>query len=112
MNGRLGFGVFLAPHHPTDRDARSSEPRNAMLGVGPGALPSDAFMLRIDPMTQRDHMHEGLRVILRLLHERSRSRWTVHGTGCSLGRKISEDSGRVRRRSTSNLLVEVARSFV
>src|SRR5260370_19860814 len=42
----------------------------AMLGVGPGALPSDAFMLGIDPMTQRDQMDEGLGVILRLLNER------------------------------------------
>jgi len=40
-----------------------------MLGVGPGALPSDAVMLGIDPMTQRDRMDEGLGVILRLLNE-------------------------------------------
>ena len=41
-----------------------------MLGVGPGALPSDAFMLGIDPMVQREQMDEGLGVILRLLTER------------------------------------------
>jgi limonene 1,2-monooxygenase len=41
-----------------------------MLGVGPGALPSDAFMLGIDPMNQRDQMDEGLGVIIRLLTER------------------------------------------
>jgi limonene 1,2-monooxygenase len=41
----------------------------AMLGVGPGALPSDAVMLGIDPMTQRDRMDEGLGVIIRLLTE-------------------------------------------
>jgi limonene 1,2-monooxygenase len=41
----------------------------AILGVGPGALPSDAVMLGIDPMTQRDRMDEGLGVILRLRNE-------------------------------------------
>ena len=38
-----------------------------MLGVGPGSLPSDAFMLGIDPATQRDRMEEALGVILQLL---------------------------------------------
>jgi limonene 1,2-monooxygenase len=42
----------------------------AMLGVGPGELPSDAFMLGIDPMVQREQMDEGLGVIIRLLTER------------------------------------------
>ena len=37
-----------------------------MLGVGPGLLPSDAMMLGIDPMIQRDRMIEGLKVIMRL----------------------------------------------
>jgi limonene 1,2-monooxygenase len=37
-----------------------------MFGVGPGLLASDAIMLGIDPMTQRDRMAEGLDVILRL----------------------------------------------
>src|SRR3984885_14668894 len=41
----------------------------AMLGVGPGALPSDAFMLGIDPLTQRERMDEGLGAIMRLLNE-------------------------------------------
>jgi limonene 1,2-monooxygenase len=36
-------------------------------GVGPGALPSDAFMLGIDPADQRARMEEALEVILRLL---------------------------------------------
>jgi limonene 1,2-monooxygenase len=40
-----------------------------MLGVGPGALQSDAHMLGIDPMTQRPRMDEALGVILRLLTE-------------------------------------------
>ncbi|HVA79746.1 MAG TPA: LLM class flavin-dependent oxidoreductase [Candidatus Binataceae bacterium] len=73
---RLGTGVVSIPyHHPftvaqrivmLDHLSRG----RAMLGVGPGALPSDAFMLGIDPMTQRAQMDEGLGVILRLLTER------------------------------------------
>ena len=38
-----------------------------MLGVGPGALPSDAFMMGIDPAKQRDMMEESLEAILLLL---------------------------------------------
>ena len=38
-----------------------------MLGVGPGSLPSDAFMMGIDPMTQRDRMEESLEAIVALL---------------------------------------------
>jgi limonene 1,2-monooxygenase len=39
----------------------------AMLGVGPGALISDALMMGIDPVTQRPRMDEALGVIIRLL---------------------------------------------
>ena len=38
-----------------------------MFGVGPGALPSDAFMMGIDPAKQRDMMEESLEAILPLL---------------------------------------------
>ena len=38
-----------------------------MLGVGPGALVTDAMMLGIDPQTLRPRMAEALDVILRLL---------------------------------------------
>ncbi len=38
-----------------------------MMGVGPGALPSDAFMMGIDPMAQREMMEESLEAILALL---------------------------------------------
>ena len=31
-----------------------------MFGVGPGALPSDAFMMGIDPLRQREMMDEAL----------------------------------------------------
>lgn len=73
---KLGTGVVSIPyHHPftvaqrivmLDHLSRG----RAMLGVGPGALPSDAFMLGIDPIVQRDQMDEGLGVIIRLLTER------------------------------------------
>src|SRR5216684_5155724 len=72
----LGTGVVSVPyHHPftvaqrivmLDHLSRG----RAMLGVGPGALPSDAFMLGIDPLTQRDQMDEGLGVMIRLLTAR------------------------------------------
>jgi limonene 1,2-monooxygenase len=39
-----------------------------MLGVGPGALPSDADMMGIDPMDQRRRMEESLEAMLQLLH--------------------------------------------
>src|SRR5260370_23444655 len=72
---RLGTGVVSIPyHHPFNVAQRIVQLDHlsrgrAMLGVGPGALPSDAAMLGIDPMTQRDRMDEGLGVILRLLNE-------------------------------------------
>lgn len=71
---RLGTGVVSIPyHHPfnvAQRIVHLDHLSNgrAMLGVGPGALPSDAVMLGIDPMTQRDRMDEGLGVVLRLLN--------------------------------------------
>ena len=40
-----------------------------MLGVGPGALPSDAYMMGIDPTTQREKMDEAFGIILRLFTE-------------------------------------------
>jgi limonene 1,2-monooxygenase len=70
---RLGTGVVSIPyHHPFNVAQRivmldHLSHGRAMLGVGPGALPSDAVALGIDPMTQRDRMDEGLGVILRLL---------------------------------------------
>ena len=36
-----------------------------MFGVGPGALPSDAFMMGIDPLRQREMMDESLEAIVR-----------------------------------------------
>ncbi len=70
---KLGTGVTSLPyHHPflvaqrfvqLDHMTRG----RAMLGCGPGALPSDAYMLGIEPVTQRTRMMESLDVILKLL---------------------------------------------
>jgi limonene 1,2-monooxygenase len=70
---RLGTGVVSLPYHNplmvadrivlVDHLSRG----RAMLGVGPGALPSDASMMGIDAARQRDMMDEALGVILRLL---------------------------------------------
>ena len=40
-----------------------------ILGVGPGALTSDAVMLGIDPARQREMMDESLNIIMRLFTE-------------------------------------------
>jgi limonene 1,2-monooxygenase len=70
---RLGTGVVSLPYHnpfmvaarmlQLDHQTRG----RAMLGVGPGQLPLDAFMLGLDPNEQRRMMNESLDVILRLL---------------------------------------------
>jgi limonene 1,2-monooxygenase len=72
---RLGTGVVSLPyHHPFMVAQRlvlldHLTHGRVMLGVGPGALPSDAFMLGIDPATQRDRMEESLEIVLRLLRD-------------------------------------------
>ena len=69
----LGSGVGSLPyHHPmmvADRFVQLDylTGGRAMLGVGPGALISDAVMMGIDPVTQRPRMDEALGVIVRLL---------------------------------------------
>jgi len=70
---RLGTGVSSLPyHHPlmlADRMVLLDHLTRGrvMLGCGPGALPSDAFMMGIDPNRQREMMEESLEVILALL---------------------------------------------
>jgi len=72
---RLGTGVVSVPYHnpfhTADRIVLVDHLTRgrAMLGVGPGALPSDAWMQNISPSTQRQRMDEGLGVIIRLLTE-------------------------------------------
>ncbi len=69
----LGTGVVSLPyHHPFNVAQRIVQLDHmtrgrAMFGSGPGALPSDAFTLGIDPMVQRDRQDEALGVIIRLL---------------------------------------------
>jgi len=71
---RLGTGVVSLPyHHPlmvVDRMIQLDHMTRgrAMLGVGPGALSSDAYMMGIDPMTQRPRMNEALDAIMALLN--------------------------------------------
>ena len=73
---RLGTGVSSLPyHHPfmlADRLVLLDHLTRGrlMIGVGPGALPSDAFMMGIDPARQRDMMEESLEAILLLLEGR------------------------------------------
>ncbi len=70
---RLGTGVSSLPyHHPfllADRMVLLDHLTRGrvMIGAGPGALPSDAFMMGIDPARQRDMMEEALEAILLLL---------------------------------------------
>jgi len=69
----LGSGVTSLPyHHPLlvaqrfvqlDHMTRG----RAMLGCGPGALVSDAYMMGIEPVTQRPRMDEALDAIMLLL---------------------------------------------
>jgi limonene 1,2-monooxygenase len=72
-NIRLGTGVSSLPyHHPlllADRMVLLDHLTRGrvMFGVGPGALPSDAFMMGIPVDKQRERMEESLDVILRLL---------------------------------------------
>ena len=72
---KLGTGVVSLPyHHPLmvanrmvqlDHMSRG----RVLFGVGPGALPGDAYMMGIPPETQRERMDESLGIIMRLFTE-------------------------------------------
>lgn len=72
---KLGTGVISLPYHNPlmvanrmvllDHITRG----RVMMGVGPGALISDAYMLGIEHITQRPRMDEALGIIIRLLTE-------------------------------------------
>jgi limonene 1,2-monooxygenase len=70
---RLGTGVSSLPyHHPLMLADRINQLDHitrgrVMFGVGPGALPSDAFMMGIPVSAQRDRMDEALDVLVPLL---------------------------------------------
>ena len=72
-NIKLGTGVSSLPyHHPlilADRMVLLDHLTRGriMFGVGPGALPSDAFMMGIDTNRQREMMEESLEAIVALL---------------------------------------------
>ena len=74
-NIRLGTGVISLPyHHPlmvVDRMIQLDHMTRGrvMMGVGPGALSSDARMMGIDPLYQRQRMDESLQGILALLKQ-------------------------------------------
>lgn len=70
---RLGTGVSSLPyHHPLMLADRINQLDHitrgrVMFGVGPGALPSDAFMMGIPVAAQRDRMDEAIDVLVPLL---------------------------------------------
>lgn len=70
---RLGTGVASLPyHHPLMLADRINQLDHitrgrVMFGVGPGALPSDAFMMGIPVSAQRDRMDEAIDVLVPLL---------------------------------------------
>jgi limonene 1,2-monooxygenase len=74
----LGTGVISLPyHHPymvaqrivqLDHQSRG----RVIFGSGPGALPSDAHTLGVDPMLQRDRQDEAMGIIRRLFQEEER----------------------------------------
>ncbi len=72
-NIKLGSGVTSLPyHHPLMVAQRFVQLDHmtrgrTMLGCGPGALVSDAYMLGIEPTDQRRRMMESLEAITRLL---------------------------------------------
>lgn len=81
-NIRLGTGVSSLPyHHPLMLADRINQLDHitrgrVMLGCGPGALPSDAFMMGIPVAKQRDRMDEALDVIVPLLRGETVSKKT------------------------------------
>ena len=79
---RLGTGVSSLPyHHPLMLADRINQLDHVtrgrvMFGVGPGALPSDAFMMGIPVAAQRDRMDEAIDVLVPLLRGETVSKKT------------------------------------
>ncbi len=71
---RLGTGVSSLPyHHPyiladRIRQLEYITRGRAMFGVGPGSLPSDAFMIGVPTAKVRDRMDEAIEPLVRLLN--------------------------------------------
>ena len=74
---KLGTGVVSLPYHNPLMAANRiiqldhMTMGRVMFGVGPGLLTSDAMMLGIEPMQQRDRMMQGLDVVIRLFRGES-----------------------------------------
>ena len=72
---KLGTGVVSLPyHHPlmvANRMVQLDHMTHGrvLFGVGPGALPGDAYMMGIPHETQRERMDESLGIIMRLFTE-------------------------------------------
>jgi limonene 1,2-monooxygenase len=91
---KLGTGVVSLPYHNplmvADRIIQLDHMTRGrvMFGVGPGLLPSDAFMLGIDVAQQRDRMMQGLDVTLRLMRGETvteKTEWyDLRGARCQL----------------------------
>ncbi len=88
---RLGSGVVSLPyHHPFTVAERAVlldhlGRGRTMLGVGPGANPSDAEMFGIDPLVARARMEESLEVVVALLRGERVTRetdWFTLRDGC------------------------------
>ena len=81
---RLGTGVVSLPyHHPlmvADRWVLLDHLTRGrvVFGTGPGALPSDAYMMGIDPVEQRRMMQESLEAILALFRAAPEERINRH----------------------------------
>src|ERR671920_481472 len=81
---RLGTGVVSLPyHHPlmvADRWVLLDHLTRGrvIFGTGPGALPSDAYMMGIDPVDQRPMMQESLEAILALFRAAPEERISRH----------------------------------
>lgn len=74
---KLGTGVVsLAYHHPLQVADRIRQldyltRGRAMFGVGPGSLPSDAYMMGVPTARVRDRMEEAIAVLVPLLEGRT-----------------------------------------
>ena len=82
----LGTGVVSLPyHHPfmvaqrivqLDHQSRG----RVIFGSGPGALPSDAHTMGLDPMVLRDRQDEAMGIIRRLFEEDERFSYSLSGS--------------------------------
>jgi len=92
---RLGTGVLSVPYHNPlwiadrlillDHLTRG----RVMLGVGPGALPTDAAMIGLDPTQTRPLLEDGLAVLMKLLTTEEpvtfkNDRWTLNNARTQL----------------------------